>query len=234
MDHRFIAQTMCDLTREILWEPRRQWALRRRPDGELILRVGRGKATCVKHRRNGTGPLMLTFGVKMIASKTDPRMLCRWRSGKEILERGYFGGELTLLNVLAHTVVHEFGHVVQVLMGVREPGSSHSPEFYQILDKAHRNGHADRIRDCLHNACLQRGIDLASISYSSDVPSPTTGSGVAMDNLSVGDTVYLREVDFLKYNPLVVTKKNRKTVALRSQTTGHNLKASPNVLYLTA
>lgn len=233
MDYRFIAQTMCDLTREILWEPRRQWALARRPDGELILRIGSGRATCVKHQRDGKGPLRLTYGVKMIASKTDPRMLCKWRSGKEIIERGYFGGELTLLNVLAHTVVHEFGHVVQVLMGARAPGSSHSPEFYQILDKAHRNGHADRIRSRLHDACLQRGIDLASISYSSDAPPPPIGSGVTMQDLSVGHTVYLREIDFLKYNPLVVTKKNRKTIALRSLTTGHNLKASPSALYLT-
>lgn len=233
MDYRFIAQTMCDLTRDELWAPRRQWALQRRPEGELILRVGTGRATCVKHSRSGKGPLQLTYGVKMIASKTDARMLCQWLSGKEILERGYFGGELTLLNALAHTIVHEFGHVVQVLMGAREPGSSHSPEFYRILDKAHRNGHADRIRDRLHAACLQRGIDLTSIAYSPSAPPPQIGSGLTMADFHEGQTVYLREKDFLRYNPLFIRKKNRKTIALQSLKTGHSLKAPPNVLYLS-
>lgn len=232
MDYRFIAQTMCDLTRDELWAPRRQWALQRRPDGELILRVGSGKTTCVKHSRSRKGPLTLTYGVKMIASKTDPRMLCHWRSGKEILERGYFGGELTLLNALAHTIVHEFGHVIQVLMGTREPGSSHSPEFYQILDKAHRNGHAERIRDRLHAVCLARGIDLSSISYSPEALPPPPGSGLTMADFAVGATVYVREKDYRPHNPLIVIKKNRKTIALRSLTTDCSIKATPNFLYL--
>ncbi len=232
MDCRFIAQTMCDLTREELWEPRRDWALQRRPDGELILRVGSGKATCVRHSPTGRGPLKLTYGVKMISSKSDPERLCQWRTSREILDRSYFGGELTMLNSLAHTIVHEFGHVVLVLMGARNPGSSHSPEFYRILDKAHRNGHAERIRDRLHAACRANGIDLSSVGFSTPSPQMPRGSGLSMGDIAIGSTVYLRENAYREHNPLTVVKKNRKTIVVRSITTGLGFKASPNVLYL--
>ena len=235
MDHRFVAQTMCNLTYEELWLPRREWALKRRPGGELNLRVGTGKKTYVRHAIANQGPLTLTYGVKMIESKINPEELCGWLTAKEILSRGYFSGEVNLLNSLAHTIIHEFGHVIQVLMGAREPGSSHSPEFYRILDKAHQNGHADHIRDRLNQICLSRDIDLSSAALTPGANQPAIrGSGLTLVDIHVGQQLYIHKADFREHNPLIVTKKNRKTVSLRSLKTQCILKGWPGALYREA
>jgi len=213
MNHRFIAQTMCELTHEELWLPRREWALQKREGGELTIRVGTGMATKVVHSRLGKGPLTLTYGIKMIQSKMDPQQLCRWLTAREIRERGYFGGDVTLLNALAHTVVHEFAHVVQVFMGVREPGGSHTPEFYQILDKAHRKGHADTIRARLHQACLARGMDLTTI-VAAERPK-TIGPGLGVSDVAIGQTAYFHGEHAI-HNPLEIIKKRRTKLVVKT------------------
>lgn len=229
MNHRFIAQTMCELTHEELWLPRREWALQKREGGELTIRVGTGKATRVVHSRFGKGPLTLTYGIKMIQSKTDPQQLCRWLTAREIRERGYFGGEVTLLNSLAHTVVHEFAHVVQVLMGVREPGGSHTPEFYQILDKAHRKGYADTIRDRLHQACLARGMDLTTIVAAE--PAKRIGSGLTVSDFAIGQTAYFHGEHAI-HNPIEILKKRRTKVVVMTAR-GQTLIAPAGMIYRT-
>lgn len=226
MDHRFVAQTMCDLTNEELWLPRRDWALQRRPGVELTLRVGTGKRTAVLHRP--TGPLTLVYGTKMVEAKCDPARMAQWRTSKEIVERGYFDGDLTLLNSLAHTVTHEFAHVVVVVMGLREANKSHSPEFYRILDKAHANGHADTIRTRLNEACLRRGIDLSSVK---GVIPQTIGSGLQVSDFRVGQQVFFRGTE-KGHNPLRVVKKNRTKIVVR--TAANKLLLAPTTMVYTS
>src|SRR5690606_15121831 len=134
-----------------------------------------------------------------------------------------------------HTIVHEFGHVIQVLMGAREAGSAHSPEFYRILDKAHQNGHADRIRERLNQACLARGIDLSAIVYSPEAAqSQPNLSMLTMQDIQVGQQLYVHAPAYREHNPLMVMKKNRKAVSLRSLTTGYVMRASPQALHREA
>lgn len=69
----------------------------------------------------------------------------RWTTGKEITNRRYFGVDLSLMNCLAHTAVHEFGHVIQRINGWRYDGSVHNTDFYRILDRIHTSGKAHEV-----------------------------------------------------------------------------------------
>ncbi|WP_240440678.1 hypothetical protein [Pseudomonas aeruginosa] len=112
--------------------------------------------------------MTLTYGIKMVVSKSDPNLIYKWLTSREIHERKYFDGKINLLNVLAHTMAHEFGHFVQVILGRRYDGSVHNQEFYAILDRIHASGEGDRIRDALHQNCMLHGIDLSRISASQE------------------------------------------------------------------
>lgn len=165
MDHHFVARAMCKVTEELLWLPRREWALKREPTASLLIRVGSGKKTYLSHKRDISrgADMKLTYGVLMIADKCDPNRMGQWLSAREVKDRGYYGGELTLLNVLAHTICHEFGHFVQVILGRSYSGSVHNDEFYTILDRIHGGGEGDKIRAALHDRCMQLNIDLRRI-----------------------------------------------------------------------
>ena len=45
MKHRLIARIMCDLTDELLWKPRIEWARKHNRTADLKFRVGDGKRT---------------------------------------------------------------------------------------------------------------------------------------------------------------------------------------------
>lgn len=228
MDYTFIAKAMCDLTLTELWEPRLAWAKNRDPSVSLEVRVGTGKRTYVSHSHHLKGPMKLVYGKKMVQSKADPRQLCAWLSAREIVDRGYFGGEVNLLNSLSHTIVHEFGHVVQVLTGQRYAGSVHNPGFYAILDKAHGNGHAERLRNMLHERCLSRGIDLTVVAN----PSPALAaddSGLSLADLVVGKEMQLTG-RFSQYSPVVVIEKKRKYAIVKCMSGPQMFKVGPRHL----
>lgn len=243
MDHHFIANTLCDLTRIYLWEPRINWARSRNPTAELVIQVGRGKATYVKHRRDLTGPLTLVFGQKMVASKANPHELCNWLGSKEIVRRGYYGGELNMLNALAHTAIHEFAHVVQVLLGVRYDGSSHSAEFYKILDRAHQSGEADRLRERLDAICQSRGYLLANYTPTERHLAILRGEPainedgtplLTMKDVRVGQVYALPPDAAAKYGLLRVVDKKRTKVLAISLATGQMYRLPPSLLRVTS
>lgn len=95
---------MCDISDEVLWRPRIQWARKINPQVNLDFRVGSGKKTYLG------GPdwlaLTITYGAKMVQPQSDPHSMCQWLSAREVIERKYYGGEVTLLNVLSHTMAH--------------------------------------------------------------------------------------------------------------------------------
>jgi len=227
----FIANKMCELTRDVLWLPRREWALSKRKGGELTIKPGNGSATYVQTSRSGSGPIKLTFGQKMIAEAMNPNHMSNWLQAREIMEHGYFDGKVTALNSLAHVVIHEFGHVVQAVMGARHARSVHNEAFYKILDKAHRNGHADRIREELHAACAQQGVDLSVITP--HIRPGASSPGLQMAEVFTGQELFSRSAKLTHLNPFQVVKKNRTTVLVKSTTTGEIFKGNVRAFHLT-
>lgn len=156
--YRRIAGWLCELTQDVLWQQAGPWLARRDPGARLRCRVGRGEATY--HRRAG-GVHDVTFGWKMVASKHRLAEARRWKTAREITARGYFGGEIAVANLLAHTCCHEFAHVVQSVNGWYWRGSIHNAEFYRILDRMHTGGAARRVLDALLARADADGVELA-------------------------------------------------------------------------
>ncbi len=156
-----IGQFMCEATLRILWQPAADWVRARSPGAELVCRVGSGQATY--HRYDGQRRRhLINYGQRMIAAKTGPDTAQGWLSTREILARGYFGGELSTLNLLAHTCCHEFAHLLQHSAGQRRYGSVHNRHFYTILDELHGSGGADATRQYLAAQARAAGIHLPS------------------------------------------------------------------------
>ncbi|MBK1872377.1 hypothetical protein FE848_04015 [Marinobacter sp. 1-3A] len=156
---RQLGELMCTVTEQILWQPAANQVQAQAPGSTLVCRVGSGQATY--HRFN---PLpkqhQITYGLHMIQAKHHPATASGWLSSREIHRRGYFGGELNTLNLLAHTCCHEFAHLLQHSAGHRFPGSVHNRHFYNILDDLHENGEAGVVRRVLADRAEQLGIDL--------------------------------------------------------------------------
>ncbi|MCK7548740.1 hypothetical protein ACFQGA_01430 [Marinobacter koreensis] len=159
-----LGQLMCDTTRDILWHPAASWIRERLPGSELVCRVGSGQATY--HRFDRQRKLhLITYGVRMIEAKHRPDTANGWLSSREIQKRGYFGGELSALNLLAHTCCHEFAHLLQQSAGQRFRGSVHNRHFYAILDELHESGGADKTRRALAERSHDRGIPLSDAAF---------------------------------------------------------------------
>ncbi|MDV3504440.1 hypothetical protein [Marinobacter sp. M-5] len=156
---RALGTLMCDTTRTILWAPAEPWLRQQSTRSSLHCRVGSGQATY--HRFDPQRKQhQITYGIRMIVAKHEAHSAAGWLSGREIQQRGYFGGELTTLNLLAHTCCHEFAHLLQHNAGKRFRGSVHNRHFYKILDQLHASGGAEAARDYLQRQAEQAGIEL--------------------------------------------------------------------------
>jgi len=154
---RQLAAALGELTRQVLWARHAPRVLAAAPRTTLHTRVGAGHAT--NHRVDRAERAIITFGWRMVAAKAaGPDESARWLSGREILARGYFGGRLGLLDVLAHVVCHEFAHLVQTAEGARRRHSVHNAAFYLVLDTLHRDGSADAVRGALAPICARLGV----------------------------------------------------------------------------
>lgn len=148
---------MCDTTSAILWSPAKQWVCEQLPATTLLCRVGSGQSTY--HRFDPRYQQhQITYGRRMIAAKHHPDAAISWLSGREILQRGYFEGRVTTLNLLAHTCCHEFAHLLQHISGQRYRGSVHNRHFYGILDELHNSGGASAARSYLARCAEEAGI----------------------------------------------------------------------------
>ncbi|WP_262492670.1 hypothetical protein [Marinobacter sp. AL4B] len=143
-----IGTLMCHATRNILWQPARDWVRERNSRADLVLRIGSGQATYHRYDPR-TKQHLINYGVRMIAAKRQPETAQGWLSTREIRERGYFDGEVSELNLLAHTCCHEFAHLLQYSAGQRRYGSVHNRQFYEVLDQLHASGAADATRQFL-------------------------------------------------------------------------------------
>ncbi len=232
MNYAIVAKAMCIVTEELLWKPRIGWALERNPTADLRLRVGSGKKTylSIRNDSNRNASMTITYGVKMVESVTDPISLGQWLTSREIRDRGYYGGQITLLNVLAHTIAHEFGHFVQAILGRYESGSVHNAGFYEILDRIHARGEAERIREALYKRCLVHNIDLrliGELAQSSCLPALT------MKDIRLNQELWFRNPKMAAHNPVRVTEKRRTRIVVASVSDeGQKWVAPPGVLSL--
>lgn len=160
-------------TEEVLWPLYQDLVLSREPKATLQVRAGRGKATYhTVSFLNEHGQLcprlhasnfqhVITYGLKMVHDKLEsPATAARWLSGRELLQRGYFEGVCTPLNLFAHTVCHEFSHLLQHTEGGRVRGSVHNAQFYAVLDELHRNQSAFLIQRFLSKELKALGLRL--------------------------------------------------------------------------
>lgn len=161
---RQLGQLMCETTHDVLWQPAADWVRDRSPGSSLSCRVGSGQATY--HRFDSQRKQhLITFGVRMIEAKYRPDTASGWLSSREIHRRGYFGGQLSPLNLLAHTCCHEFAHLLQQSAGQRFRGSVHNRHFYTILDELHESGGAEAARQALAERAAARGLALPDETF---------------------------------------------------------------------
>lgn len=154
-----LGQLMCDATQNVLWSRYRGLVRDATPKAELSCRPGRGKATYHRYHPRERVHL-ITYGLQMIAAKHDPVGAAGWLSTREIRGRGYFDGEVSVLNLLAHTCNHEFAHLLQQNAGKRFHGSVHNRHFYGLLDHLNAQGEADAVRDYLRDQARSRQLML--------------------------------------------------------------------------
>jgi len=201
-----IGQLMCEATRKILWQPASEWLGSQSTGGALQCRVGSGQATY--HRYDPTQKLhLINFGLRMIAAKQQPETSDGWLSTREIRGRGYFDGELSTLNLLAHTCCHEFAHLLQYSAGKRSYGSVHNRHFYEILDQLHESGAAAATRHFLARQARTRGLELA------DTPFELPDSRHQAKQWQVGESISFGEGSRRKYGEII--RVNRKTCTVR-------------------
>lgn len=177
-----LGKLMCAVTHDRLWQPARAWILERHPDSHLNCRVGSGQATYHRYDSH-TRQHLITYGARMIAAKHRPETASGWLSAREIRKRGYFGGELSTLNLLAHTCCHEFAHLLQQSAGQRYRGSVHNRHFYSILDELHDSGAAPATRAALAELAVEQGLDLP------ETPFAPIDTRKQLAQWQVGDTV---------------------------------------------
>lgn len=164
-----LGQLLCHVTADVLWQPARGWIRQRHPGSQLACRVGAGQATY--HRFNPqVRQHNITYGTRMIVAKHQADTAAGWLSSREIQRRGYFDGELSTANLLAHTCCHEFAHLLQHVAGKRHRGSVHNRHFYEILDELHTSGAADAVRERLLEQANDQGVQLPVAAF--EVASP--------------------------------------------------------------
>lgn len=133
-----IAKLMVQVLKDIVWpeveDLANEYDLAPAP---LKGRVGVGKRTYHRLREEGRRRHEIVFGEKMVLAKMDPAMASGWTTGVEINEKGFFGGEMTYSNLLAHTIIHEASHALQVMAGDRHYREVHNEEFYVWLWRLH-------------------------------------------------------------------------------------------------
>lgn len=167
---RKLGELMCTVTEQILWQPAAGWVQQRASGSTLVCRVGSGQATYHRFEPQYQQH-QITYGLRMIQAKHQPDTASGWLSAREIHRHGYFDGELSTLNLLAHTCCHEFAHLLQHSAGKRYRGSVHNRHFYNILDDLHENGRADAARVALAKQASEYQIPLPSEAF--QLPDPT-------------------------------------------------------------
>ena len=190
---------MCQATRDILWEPAAGWIREQNRGAELVLRVGSGQATYHRFdpRKNQH---LITYGAHMITAKHQPETAQDWLSTREIRGRGYFGGEVSVLNLLAHTCCHEFAHLLQHSAGQRHYGSVHNRHFYEALDELHNSGAAHATRQYLSERATLAGLELSGFAFELPDPAHTRRPWQVGDSVRFGSSQNEKQGKVIRVN----------------------------------
>ncbi|WP_242634301.1 hypothetical protein [Marinobacter salicampi] len=167
---RAVGELLCTTTTDVLWAPSRNRIHQVRPGATLACRVGSGQATYHRHDQRDQVH-RITYGLRMVMAKYQSQTAAGWLSSREIIRFRYFDGILSPRNLLAHTCVHEFAHLLQQVAGQRRHGSVHNQEFYRILHELHADGSADAVKEALGMAADRLGLSLPETAFV--VPEPT-------------------------------------------------------------
>jgi len=154
-----LADYLCKLTEECLWKSSIFSDVISHSNYKLKTRTGCGLATYCKFNPREK-VFTITYGKKMIESKFNQQQAKRWMTYREVLSRGYYNQNTSLINVLSHTVCHEFAHIIQQLTSPAIKGSIHNANFYAILDKIHSSDEANTVREKLENYFQSNAISI--------------------------------------------------------------------------
>lgn len=199
-----IASILCELTDELLHNSEIKFNNTVLSNINLTTRIGGGLATYCKHDRKNS-LYTITYGKKMIKSKLNQNELPHWLTYREILKSNYFSADTSIESVFAHTICHEFSHLLQQEFGQHKKGSVHNDYFYRILTYFHHSGHAEKIREKLVNAC-----DKNNLSLNTEVKETIKTVVVEEFLFYVNDEISFQHKN-KTYNGKVI-KVNRKTI----------------------
>lgn len=106
------------------------------PNHELTVKIGSGESTYFQFNDNNKH--FINIGKKMISQSIESSLeASKWTHGQEIIHRNYFGGVLTIQNVLVQAIIHEFSHFIDSLNHGNIKNICHGDSFYNILDGIH-------------------------------------------------------------------------------------------------
>ena len=140
--HYRVADALCTSVTDVLLPATQSWFKHPPLLQQLRVRVGRGRATYCQQQRDR---YTITFGVRMVAEKSQPHLAAQWLTSHEMQRRGYCVGRPVLGELFAHTACHEFAHLVQQVNGWWRRGSVHNGVFYEVLDRLHAEGLAGAV-----------------------------------------------------------------------------------------
>lgn len=203
-----IAAVMCDITNDIVNESLCTFYNIELGEINLTTRIGSGLATYCKHERS-CDKYTITYGKKMIESKFNPLEAKKWLTYREIIKYNYYNANPALSNILAHTICHEFSHLIQQHRKHIKRGSIHNTAFYEILSNFHESGIVKEIHSRLIEKCANEDITLAF--------NEVTHDNVINNNIEffIND-----EISFQHKNKKVfgrVIKINKKTLIIRTK-----------------
>ncbi|ENV5902563.1 hypothetical protein NI385_28440 (plasmid) [Vibrio parahaemolyticus] len=207
----YIATIMIDAATSILFKEY-QSEIEAKKGFKITTRVGSGHRTkCSLKGYNGYLKITYQIGKKIIESKqTSYLELAKWRSSSEIVSKHkFFDGNLTVQTSLAHTVLHEFAHLLDIIRNFtydpnRKRNNVHGAVFISILEELRQKGLDKKVYDQLMLDPLFRSLE---IQDTSNIPAKT----YSQENVSKGS--FYKVIIEDRIGTFKVLNTNRKTVS---------------------
>ncbi|UKA05059.1 hypothetical protein [Photobacterium damselae] len=105
---------------------------------DIAISIGKGFDThfqCFENQKTKQEKYVITFGINAIIDKLNPHQSkITWTTTEEISSGRYMEGNLSPLNIIVHTVMHECAHLIRY---ASQPNSindnGHDNEFHKTL-----------------------------------------------------------------------------------------------------
>lgn len=179
-------------------------------------RVGSGNSTYYRRKQviKDVFEHTITFGSKMIESKTHSDELNLWTCSKEILKYGFFNRNVTIQTSLTQTVLHEFAHFITTKKYGRTKGVSHGDDFYREL-KSINSLYAEKIFYFLMTFEVFKNIEITE-KLKCKTNALESKPNYRNNNIfNVGDHVYFMHKSKKVYG--IIISRNQKTYSIDTQ-----------------